>query len=168
MVRRDGELVECSWPEALDAAGCGRVERLRPRALDQLAVAAHHGLADPLVRVDDLVPEPPLVAEPAVVHRLLSTPSSRTSWFELDSSVPMAVHRARGAARLHRVVGHGRKRYGVAVSAPTGQICTTLPEKYEVNGSAGLVMTSVWFPRPPNAMSASVRQRKYHSNYQED
>ena len=37
---------------------------------------------------------------------------------------------------------HGRalKRYGVAVSAPTGQICTVLPEKYDENGSSGNVM----------------------------
>ena len=39
---------------------------------------------------------------------------------------------------------HGRalKRYGVAVSAPTGQICTVLPEKCEVKGSDGKAATS--------------------------
>ncbi len=42
-----------------------------------------------------------------------------------------------------RSQGRARNRYGVAVSAPTGQIWTVLPEKYDVNGSAGLVMTSV-------------------------
>ena len=37
---------------------------------------------------------------------------------------------------------HGRalNRYGLAVSAPTGQICTVLPEKYEANGSSGNVI----------------------------
>ena len=40
---------------------------------------------------------------------------------------------------------HGRalKRYGLAVSAPTGQICTVLPLKYDANGSSGNVRTWV-------------------------
>ena len=44
---------------------------------------------------------------------------------------------------------HGRalNRYGRAVSAPTGQIWTVLPEKYDENGSSGKVLTSVWLPR---------------------
>ena len=36
----------------------------------------------------------------------------------------------------------------MAVRAPTGQICTVLPEKYEVNGSSGKVLTSSCSPRP--------------------
>lgn len=47
------------------------------------------------------------------------------------------------------------KRYGDAVSAPTGQICTVLPEKYELNGSSGNVITWVLLPREVNEISGS-------------
>src|SRR6476659_8831964 len=47
-----------------------------------------------------------------------------------------------------RSQGRARNRYGLAVSAPTGQIWTVLPEKYELNGSSGNVLTSVDEPRP--------------------
>ncbi|CAB4765035.1 unannotated protein [freshwater metagenome] len=52
---------------------------------------------------------------------------------------------------------HGRalKRYGLAVSAPTGQICTVLPEKYEANGSSGNVLICVLLPRDVKWMSGS-------------
>ena len=52
---------------------------------------------------------------------------------------------------------HGRalKRYGAAVSAPTGQICTVLPEKYDENGSPGKVSTWVSLPRSVKSMSGS-------------
>ena len=52
---------------------------------------------------------------------------------------------------------HGRalKRYGVAVSAPTGQICTVLPEKYDENGSSGNVITCVRLPRWVKLISGS-------------
>src|SRR6202453_3065036 len=52
---------------------------------------------------------------------------------------------------------HGRavNRYGVAVSAPTGQICTVLPLKYEENGSVGKVATSTFSPRPAKSIWAS-------------
>src|ERR1039458_10339427 len=48
---------------------------------------------------------------------------------------------------------HGRavNRYGDAVSAPTGQIWTVLPLKYEENGSAGKVATSTCSPPPAKA-----------------
>ena len=46
-----------------------------------------------------------------------------------------------------RSQGRALKRYGCAVSAPTGQICTVLPEKYELNGSSGNVCTWVLLPR---------------------
>ena len=54
-------------------------------------------------------------------------------------------------------MSHGRalKRYGDAVSAPTGQICTVLPEKYEAKGWSGKVLTSVWLPRSRKWMSGS-------------
>ena len=52
---------------------------------------------------------------------------------------------------------HGRalNRYGVAVSAPTGQICTVLPEKYDENGSSGNVMIWVSLPRCVKLISGS-------------
>ena len=37
-------------------------------------------------------------------------------------------------SRCSRSQGRALKRYGFAVNAPTGQICTVLPEKYEENG----------------------------------
>ncbi len=43
----------------------------------------------------------------------------------------------------------------MAVSAPTGQICTVLPLKYEENGSSGKVLTSVSLPRFMKWMSGS-------------
>ena len=41
------------------------------------------------------------------------------------------------------------------MSAPTGQICTVLPEKYEANGSSGKVITWVLLPRWVKLMSGS-------------
>ena len=38
---------------------------------------------------------------------------------------------------VSRSHGRARNRYALAVSAPTGQICTVLPEKYDENGSSG-------------------------------
>src|SRR5215213_6016409 len=54
------------------------------------------------------------------------------------------VHVDSTSSRSH---GRALKRYGVAVNAPTGQICTVLPEKYDENGSSGNVSTCVWLPR---------------------
>ncbi len=51
--------------------------------------------------------------------------------------------------------GRARKRYGFAVSAPTGQICTVLPEKYELKGSPGNVAISVDEPRSMKWISGS-------------
>ena len=52
---------------------------------------------------------------------------------------------------------HGRalNRYGLAVRAPTGQICTVLPEKYEANGWSGKVLTWVPLPRSWKWISVS-------------
>ena len=52
---------------------------------------------------------------------------------------------------------HGRalNRNGLAVSAPTGQICTVLPLKYDANGSSGKVLTSVSLPRFRKLISGS-------------
>src|SRR4029079_12018002 len=62
------------------------------------------------------------------------------------------VHDVSTVCRSH---GRARKRYELAVSAPTGQICTVLPEKYDENGSSGYVMTWVLAPRSPKSMSGS-------------
>ena len=43
----------------------------------------------------------------------------------------------------------------MAVSAPTGQICTVLPEKYDANGSSGNVITWVSLPRLMKWISVS-------------
>ncbi len=43
----------------------------------------------------------------------------------------------------------------MAVSAPTGQIWTVLPEKYDVKGSSGKVSTSSRSPRPMKSICAS-------------
>ena len=43
----------------------------------------------------------------------------------------------------------------MAVSAPTGQIWTVLPEKYELNGSSGKVSTCVLLPRSLNSIRGS-------------
>ena len=47
------------------------------------------------------------------------------------------------------------KRYGVAVSAPTGQIWTVLPLKYDRKGSLGKMATSTSSPRPAKSICAS-------------
>jgi hypothetical protein len=48
------------------------------------------------------------------------------------------VHVLSTCSRSH---GRALNRYGLAVSAPTGQICTVLPLKYDANGSSGNVLT---------------------------
>ncbi len=64
--------------------------------------------------------------------------------------------------------GLALNRYGVAVSAPTGQICTVLPEKYDANGSSGNVSTWVsllrltkWISLSPATSSAKRVQRSH-------
>ena len=51
--------------------------------------------------------------------------------------------------------GRALKRYGEAVRAPTGQICTVLPLKYELNGASGKVLTWVVLPLSMKWMSGS-------------
>ena len=86
-----------------------------------------------------------------------STPRWRTRWSRLDCTVirqptEHVVHVVSDSARSH---GRALKRNGVAVSAPTGQICTVLPEKYELNGRSGNVITCVSLPRATKWMRAS-------------
>ncbi len=56
------------------------------------------------------------------------------------------------SARSH---GRALNRYGLAVSAPTGQIWTVLPEKYEAKGSSGNVEICIVLPRLTNVISGS-------------
>ena len=86
-----------------------------------------------------------------------STPRWRTRRSRLDCTVirqptEHVVHVVSDSARSH---GRALKRNGVAVSAPTGQICTVLPEKYELNGRSGNVITCVSLPRSVKWIRAS-------------
>ncbi len=65
------------------------------------------------------------------------------------------AHPAQVDSTSSRSHGRARNRYGFAVSAPTGQIWTVLPEKYELNGSPGNVATSVLEPRSMKWISGS-------------
>src|SRR4051812_47310373 len=62
------------------------------------------------------------------------------------------VHVDSTTSRSH---GRARNRYGFAVSAPTGQICTVLPLKYDENGSSGNVLTWVSLERSRKEMNGS-------------
>ena len=63
-----------------------------------------------------------------------------------------AVHVVSTCSRSH---GRDLKRYGAAVSAPTGQIWIVLPAKYDTNGSPGKMATSVRSPRSAKSMKGS-------------
>ncbi len=87
----------------------------------------------------------------------LSTPLIRTTWFWLAwiDTFEWTASTSDTDSTASRSHGRARNRYGLAVSAPTGQICTVLPEKYEENGSSGKVSTWVRFPRSLNSISGS-------------
>src|SRR6476646_6502908 len=65
--------------------------------------------------------------------------------------------------------GRARKRYDAPVSAPTGQICTVLPEKYDWNGTSSLVPICCSAPRSSRSMNGSPaicsenRVQRWHS-----
>ena len=84
-------------------------------------------------------------------------PSSRVT--RLDDDCTATRHPTAQVVQVDstwsRSQGRAAKRYGAAVSAPTGQICTVLPEKYEVKGSSGKVLTSSSSPRPMKSIWAS-------------
>ncbi len=86
-----------------------------------------------------------------------SMPSSRVSRLEEDCTATRQPTEQVVQVDSTWSRSHGRavKRYGVAVSAPTGQICTVLPLKYEENGSVGKVATSTCSPRPAKSICAS-------------
>ncbi len=86
-----------------------------------------------------------------------SMPSNRVSRLADDCTAtrqPTAqpVHVDSTWSRSH---GRAVNRYGVAVRAPTGQIWTVLPLKYDENGSPGKVATSTRSPRPAKSIWAS-------------
>ena len=77
--------------------------------------------------------------------------------FEVLWSAPRhpTAHVWHDVSTVWRSHGRARNRYALAVSAPTGQIWTVLPEKYDENFSSGYVITSVSAPRPPKSISGS-------------
>ena len=95
----------------------------------RLSLLTHHRV-EGRIGMHPLDPVPALVAQPSVVHG----PG-------IDAQQPHQAVRRRlarpGTARagdtrvsaVARSQGRARKRYWLAVNAPTGQICTVLPEK---------------------------------------
>ena len=86
-----------------------------------------------------------------------STPNNRTKRFDDDCSAPrhctaQVTHEVSAVARSH---GRARKRYWLAVNAPTGQICTVLPEKYESNGWSAKFSTCVRSLRSTKSINGS-------------
>src|SRR5206468_2639256 len=78
-----------------------------------------------------------------------STPCVRSTWLRLASIVTRqpTEHDVHVDSTFSRSHGRALNRNGFAVSAPTGQICTVLPLKYDANGWSGKVLTSVSLPR---------------------
>jgi hypothetical protein len=97
------------------------------------------GIDVSVVAVDGVEGEAALVAQPPVVHRLgVHAEQARQAvarGLHRDAT-PDRAGRA-GALDLLEVPGARVKRYGFAVSAPTGQICTVLPENVESKGVVG-------------------------------
>ena len=87
----------------------------------------------------------------------LSTPLIRTTSFWLDwrDTFDPTLSTSDTLSTASRSHGLARKRYGLAVSAPTGHISTVLPEKYDAKGSSGNVSTWVTVPRSANSMRGS-------------
>ena len=90
------------------------------------------------------------------------TDSMSTPWYRTSSSRLLCttvrqptLHEVQVLSICSKSHGRALKRYALEVSAPTGQICTVLPEKYELNGSSGKVITWVLFPRLVNEISGS-------------
>jgi hypothetical protein len=54
-----------------------------------------------------------------------------------------------------RSKGRAANRYGVEVSAPTGQICTVLPENGDAKSSPGAIETCSAAPRENSSMNRS-------------
>src|SRR3989442_14699327 len=86
-----------------------------------------------------------------------STPSERTSRSAEDCNATRqpTEHNWHDDSTDDRSHGRARNRYGDASSAPTGQICTVFPEKYDVNGWLGNVSTCISAPRSTNWISGA-------------
>ena len=98
-----------------------------------------------------------LVAVPLLVDLRVVTGQAAQ---HLSAPVIGALGASRRAVFAHarletRSNGRARNRYAVPVSAPTGQICTVLPEKYESNGSPGAMPTCCRRPRSSSSMNGS-------------
>ena len=115
----------------LGQPGCD-LQRALPRDLAQLATVAHERSGDPLVDVDRLVGEAPLVAEPPVVDAGMAVAVARQHAHHLlvaDREGDIALRgaqRADPAGRLD-VPRAGAEAVGLTVSAPTGHSSTMLP-----------------------------------------
>ncbi len=79
----------------------------------------------------------------------------RRFWDDCTATRQPTAHVVHVDSTWSRSHGRAVKRYGVAVSAPTGQICTVLPLKYDSKGSVGNVATSTRSPRPAKSICAS-------------
>ena len=86
-----------------------------------------------------------------------STPRNRTSWPAEDWAATRqpTAHVVQVDSTCSRSHGRDLNRYGLAVRAPTGQIWTVLPAKYELNGRPGNGATSIRSPRSKKSISAS-------------
>ncbi len=118
-------------------------KRRAPRGRHEGVAVAHERLGEPLGLLSASKPKRPRSHSQPQLTASLSTPryrttSSRLLWTTVRQPTAHVVHVLSASSRSH---GRALKRYGFAVSAPTGQICTVLPEKYELNGSSGNVIT---------------------------
>ena len=96
------------------------------------------GVGSPRVHGEP-VGEPPLVADPRVVDLALvagEDPHDLPA-ADVDADVAPAAAVPADASAVVRSNGRATKRYGVEVSAPTGQIWTVLPLKGERKSSPG-------------------------------
>src|SRR5258706_15680590 len=102
-------------------------------------------------------PKRPLSHNQPQLTGSLSTPWYRRISSRLDCTVMRqpTEHVVQVLSVWVRSHGRALKRYGVAVRAPTGQIWTVLPEKYDANGSSGNVITCVSLPRCTKWISGS-------------
>ncbi len=102
-------------------------------------------------------PKRPLSQSQPQLTGSLSTPRKRTISSELDWAAVRqpTAHKVQVVSTCSRSQGRALKRYGLANSAPTGQICTTLPLKLDTKGSPGKIATSVVSLRDAKSMPAS-------------
>ena len=139
-----------SRPRWMASAAGAQGRRPRGTSTQPVARRAPAGVPRRSALLTRLEVEAALVAQPApvdgvdvdavVAQQLVALTTAR----RCGSRPSTSCRSTRPGSRSH---GRALKRYGLAVSAPTGQICTVLPLKYDENGSSGNVLTSVWLPR---------------------